>query len=311
MGKSNEDSSKMRVIVASLLASVLISASIADERAMTKLKIKFGRRQCSCQYDINENNCKASKFSCDKKCNGVAKNLKIKSYTFNLSAKKGKATVSQCTAPEPTTTEAPSGSGASGSGPTGSGGSGSEPLTGSGSGSGPMPPSGGEGLQCSCKCDCPDGSGECDCDCNCPMMSKALTCAAGFTKVCPKTEDSCPEDMDEVCPVFDMPMPAGRMMGGNAYGKDKGCQCVPDFLMSLMKAGMELLGQSGMTGRSLLDAENRAMTKLKIKFGKRQCSCQYDINKNNCKASKFSCDKKCNGAAKNLKIGSYTFNLSA
>merc|ERR1711963_992538 len=101
------------------------------------------------------------------------------------------------------------------------------------------------------------------------------------------------------------------MMGGNAYGKDKGCQCVPDFLMSLMKAGMELLGQSGMTGRSLLDAENRAMTKLKIKFGKRQCSCQYDINKNNCKASKFSCDKKCNGAAKNLKIGSYTFNLSS
>ena len=53
------------------------------------------------------------------------------------------------------------------------------------------------------------------------MMSKAVTCAAGFSKVCPMKGDTCPDDMEQVCPM--MPA-AGRNMGGNgnAYGKDKG-----------------------------------------------------------------------------------------
>ena len=74
-------------------------------------------------------------------------------------------------------------------------------------------------MQCQCKCNCPDGSGECDCDCNCPMTSKAVTCAEGFSKVCPMMEGKCPADMDMMCPNGAMT----RMAGGNGgEGSDKG-----------------------------------------------------------------------------------------
>ena len=51
------------------------------------------------------------------------------------------------------------------------------------------------------------------------MTSKALTCAPGFSKVCPMMGDMCPQDMDPVCPYNAM----SRMVGSAAYeGMDKG-----------------------------------------------------------------------------------------
>merc|ERR1719268_256891 len=156
-------------------------------------------------------------------------------------------------------------------------------------------------MQCACKCDCPQGSGECDCDCNCPMNSQAVNCAPGFSKVCPMSGDQCPPSMEQVCPSMPttMPMPAGRMMGGG----DRGCQCVPDFLLSLVMGAMTPAGRSA--------AVDRAMTKVTFKIGKTTCKCQYDINENDCKRSKFACDKKCNGKISGLELdgGNYVMNL--
>ena len=51
------------------------------------------------------------------------------------------------------------------------------------------------------------------------MTSKAVTCAEGFSKVCPMTEGQCPGDMDMMCPNGAM----SRMAGGNGgEGSDKG-----------------------------------------------------------------------------------------
>merc|ERR1711915_392894 len=145
------------------------------------------------------------------------------------------------------------------------------------------------------------GSGECDCDCNCPMNSQAVNCAPGFSKVCPMMGDQCPESMEQVCPSMPttMPMPAGRMMGAG----DRGCQCVPDFLLSLVMGAMTPAGRSA--------AVDRAMTKVTFKIGKTTCKCQYDINEKDCKKSKFACDKKCNGKISGLELdgGNYVMNL--
>merc|ERR1711970_1288204 len=110
----------------------------------------------------------------------------------------------------------PTGSG-SGPVPTGSGeepvpiGSGTGPVEPTGSGSGPPPM--GEGMPCSCRCDCPDGAEQCDCDCNCPMMSTSVTCAPGFTRVCPMMDDvsrgnatSSRQDDAWLIRIFRMPM---------------------------------------------------------------------------------------------------------
>merc|ERR1719342_1670017 len=173
-------------------------------------------------------------------------------------------------------------------------------MPGSGSGSGPMPPTGGsgsgEGMQCQCKCNCPDGSGECDCDCNCPMTSKAVTCAEGFSKVCPMMEGKCPADMDMMCPNGAMT----RMAGGNGgEGSDKGCQCVPDFLMAMVMPAP--------AGRSL----DRSSGKESFKIGKKTCKCDYKINAGNCKNSKITCDKKCSGSIKGVELedGMYVMDL--
>ena len=50
------------------------------------------------------------------------------------------------------------------------------------------------------------------------MTSKALTCAPGFSKVCPMMGDMCPQDMDPICPHNAM----SRMAGNAAEGMDKG-----------------------------------------------------------------------------------------
>jgi len=152
-------------------------------------------------------------------------------------------------------------------------------------------------MQCQCKCNCPDGSGECDCDCNCPMTSKAVTCAEGFSKVCPMMEGKCPADMDMMCPNGAMT----RMAGGNGgEGSDKGCQCVPDFLMAMVMqapAGRSLDRSSGEVSFKQMTAaaQREVFKKQKVKLGKKNCMCDFDLKMNTKCSGKATCDKKCSG----------------
>merc|ERR1712215_385669 len=308
MGKSRRRLNIMRSLLISLVLLVL-SVQADDFKGQ---KVTLGKRKCTCDFRLDmKETCKGS-AKCDKKCSGAGE-VEVGGCSFALQVKKGNGKISKCTcqAAQPTIgpitgsgsgPQPPTGSGSGPSPPIGSG-SGEQPvpLPGSGSGPGPQPPAGGEGMQCACKCDCPQGSGECDCDCNCPMNSQAVNCAPGFSKVCPMMGDQCPESMEQVCPSTPttMPMPAGRMMGAG----DRGCQCVPDFLLSLVMGAMTPAGRSA--------AVDRAMTKVTFKIGKTTCKCQHDINEKDCKKSKFACDKKCNGKISGLELdgGNYVMNL--
>merc|ERR1712123_109502 len=323
MGKSHRASLAMRFLWISLLALVL-AATVQAEECLEKEKVQLGRKKCVCDLclDMGEK-CKGT-AKCDKKCSGSGE-VEFGGCTFTLTVKKGKGKISKCSCVIPTEPTTGSGSGetpvpitGSGSGETpvpitGSG-SGEQPvpITGSGSGGVPMPitgsgsgapPAGGEGMQCSCKCDCPDGSGECDCDCNCPMTSKAVNCAPGFSKVCPMMGDACPQDMEPICPNN----AASRMAGGAGDGHiaDRGCQCIPDFLMDMVK--IQPLAPAGR-----MTAVDRAMTKATIQVGKKKCKCSYEMNAKNCKKSRFTCDKKCSGKASGVELedGMYMLDIA-
>merc|ERR1719495_436667 len=117
--------------------------SAAVDRAMTKVTFKIGKTTCKCQYDINEKDCKKSKFACDKKCNGKISGLELDggNYVMNLMVKKGKVAIQKC---EAKTTEPTGTGGGPGSGPgNGNGG-------GSGMGSGIGGGMGGMGTRCAC-----------------------------------------------------------------------------------------------------------------------------------------------------------------
>merc|ERR1712106_907191 len=297
MGKSHRAPLAMRFLWISLLASVLAVAVHAED--FKKEKIQLGKKKCLCDFslDIGEK-CKGT-AKCDKKCSGSG-DVELGGCSFTLAVKKGKGKISKCSC-EAASTEPTTGSG-SGETPV--------PITGSGSGETPVPisgsgapPAGGEGMQCSCKCDCPDGSGECDCDCNCPMTSKAVNCAPGFSKVCPMMGDACPQDMEPICPNNAM----SRMAGGAGDGRmaDKGCQCVPDFLMDMVK--IQPLAPAGR-----MTAVDRAITKATIQVGKKKCKCSYEMNAKDCKKSKITCDKKCSGKASGVELedGMYMLDIA-
>merc|ERR1711892_1118741 len=296
MGKSHRASFTMRFLGMSLLAIVLAATVHAED--FTKEKIQLGKKKCLCDFSLDvAEKCKGT-AKCDKKCSGSGE-VEIGGCSFTLVVKKGKGKISKCscktaTTAAPTTGETPVPMTGSGSGET------PVPITGSGSGA---PPAGGEGMQCSCKCDCPDGGGECDCDCNCPMTSKAVNCAPGFCKVCPMMGDACPQDMEPICPNNAM----GRMAGGAGDGHmaDKGCQCVPDFLVDMVK--IQPLAPAGR-----MTAVDRAMTKATIQVGKKKCKCSYEINADNCKKSKITCDKKCSGKASGVELedGMYMLDIA-
>merc|ERR1712128_380504 len=301
MGKSRRASFTMRFLGMSLLAIVLAATVQAED--FTKEKIQLGKKKCLCDFSLDvAEKCKGT-AKCDKKCSGSGE-VEIGGCSFTLVVKKGKCKISKCSCetaptlpPTETTTNTGSGSGETPVPMTGSG-SGPVPITGSGA-----PPAGGEGMQCSCKCDCPDGSGECDCDCNCPMTSKAVNCAPGFSKVCPMMGDACPQDMEPICPNNAM----GRMAGGAGDGHmaDKGCQCVPDFLMDMVK--IQPLAPAGR-----MTAVDRAMTKATIQVGKKKCKCSYEMNAKDCKKSKITCDKKCSGKASGVELedGMYMLDIA-
>jgi len=268
-----------------------------------KQKVTLGKKKCTCDFDIKMGTKCSGTAKCDKKCSGTG-TVEIGGCSFKLAMKKGKGKISGCTcAAQPTEAPAPTGTG-SGSGET------PVPMPGSGSGSEPMPPTGGsgsgapapgagEGMQCACKCTCPDGSGECDCDCNCPMTSKAVTCAEGFSKVCPMMEGQCPADMDVMCPNGAM----SRMAGGNGgEGSDKGCVCVPDFLMAMV--------MKPAAGRSSLDrSKGDKFEKQKVTLGKKKCTCDFDIKMGTKCSGTAKCDKKCSGTG-TVEIGGCSFKLA-
>merc|ERR1711936_1299239 len=245
---------------------------------------------------------------CDKKCTGTGA-VDVDPYSFTLAVKKGKGKISKCTVAamptvgpvEPTRT----GSG-SGPVPTGSGeepvpiGSGTGPVEPTGSGLGPPPM--GEGMPCSCRCDCPDGAEQCDCDCNCPMMSTSVTCAPGFTRVCPMMEDVCPEDTMMMCPGG-MPPAAGRMMHGSSGSS--GCQCAPDFLMALVQHAMPAATRLAATDRATDVIKNE-----KVKLGKRTCTCTFTMETKGTRCSgQAKCDKKCTGTGA-VDVDPYSFTLA-
>merc|ERR1712106_872146 len=297
MGKSHRASFTMRFLGMSLLAIVLAATVQAED--FTKEKIQLGKKKCLCDFSLDvAEKCKGT-AECDKKCSGSGE-VEIGGCSFTLVVEKGKGKISKCSCETPVpvpitgsgSEEPPMPITGSGSGPV--------PITGSGSGA---PPAGGEGMQCSCKCDCPDGGGECDCDCNCPMTSKAVNCAPGFCKVCPMMGDACPQDMEPICPNN----ATSRMAGGAGDGHmaDRGCQCVPDFLMDMVK--IQPLAPAGR-----MTAVDRAMTKATIQVGKKKCKCSYEMNAENCKKSKITCDKKCSGKASGVELedGMYMLDIA-
>merc|ERR1712128_295910 len=80
---------------------------------------------------------------------------------------------------------------------------------------------------------------------------------------CPMMGDACPQDMEPICPNN----AASRMAGGagNGHMSDRGCQCVPDFLMDMVK--IQPLAPAGR-----MTAVDRAMTKATIQVGNKKCS---------------------------------------
>merc|ERR1711970_940356 len=146
------------------------------------------------------------------------------------------------------------------------------------------------------------GAEQCDCDCNCPMMSTSVTCAPGFTRVCPMMEDVCPEDTMMMCPGG-MPPAAGRMMHGSSGSS--GCQCVPDFLMALV--------HHAMLAATRLDATDRATDVIKnekVKLGKRTCTCTFTMEPKGTRCSgQAKCDKKCTGTGA-VDVDPYSFTLA-
>merc|ERR1719481_1863839 len=200
----------------------------------------------------------------------------------------------------------------SGTNPPGKGSGSVTNPPGKGSGSGPAPTGLGSGpgpggeMKCSCQCDCPDGGSQCDCDCNCPMQSNAMKCAEGFTHVCPMKNDGCPPDTEKVCPKGmdedeeDVPTGQSRMGGGAA-----GCQCVPDFLMSLMKYYGGGAKPESRAGPDIFKNQ-------KIKMGKVSCTCTLTLLAAGTRLSpksKAVCDKKCTGTAKKVVLKGRSGNV--
>merc|ERR1719513_459504 len=92
-----------------------------------------------------------------------------------------------------------------------------------------------------------------------------------------------------------------RMAGGNGgEGSDKGCQCVPDFLMAMVMqapAGRSLDRSSGEVSFKQMTAaaQREVFKKQKVKLGKKNCMCDFDLKMNTKCSGKATCDKKCSG----------------
>merc|ERR1712027_289182 len=118
------------------------------------------------------------------------------------------------------------------------------------------------------------------------MQSQNLTCAVGFTQVCPMTDGECPKDMEKTCPKG---MEGSRSVQNKMADSPSGCQCVPDFLISLVAGHTEMPSERA--------APVADVIKKKLKVGKSTCTCTFNLlaagSKLNMKQSNGKCDKKC------------------
>merc|ERR1719369_1224895 len=111
-------------------------------------------------------------------------------------------------------------------------------------------------------------------------------------------EGQCPADMDVMCPNGAM----SRMAGGNGgEGSDKGCMCVPDFLMAMV--------MKPAAGRSLDRSKGDKFEKQKVTLGKKKCTCDFDIKMGTKCSGTAKCDKKCSGTG-TVEIGGCSFKLA-
>merc|ERR1719320_1113993 len=103
-----------------------------------------------------------------------------------------------------------------------------------------------------------------------------------------------------------------RMAGGNGgEGSDKGCQCVPDFLMAMVMqapAGRSLDRSSGSFKQQTATAQREVFKKQKVKLGKKNCMCDFDLKMNTKCSGKATCDKKCSGTG-TVEIKGCSFTL--
>jgi len=115
-------------------------------------------------------------------------------------------------------------------------------------------------------------------------------------------DDGCPPETEKVCPKGmeeEKPKGASRMAGGPA-----GCQCVPDFLISLVKKDV---GEEKYTRAAPDVFKNQ-----KIKMGKITCTCSLTLMAQGTKLSpksKATCDKKCSGVAKKVVLTGRSKNV--
>jgi len=115
--------------------------------------------------------------------------------------------------------------------------------------------------------------------------------------------DGCPPDTEKVCPkgmeeeASDV---ESRMDGGPS-----GCQCVPDFLMSLMKEDANGVKLESRAGPDIFKNQ-------KIRMGKVTCTCSLTLLAAGSKLSpksKAVCDKGCSGSAKKVVLKGRSGNV--
>ena len=116
--------------------------------------------------------------------------------------------------------------------------------------------------------------------------------------------------MEKVCPKGMEETRSVQIREGNSPA---GCQCVPDFLMSLVMGPTD-----GPTSRAAASGPD-VFKNEKVTVGKKSCKCTFSLmaagNKLSPK-SKASCDKKCSGTAKGLELEGesenvYTFDMKS
>ena len=165
-----------------------------------KEKVKIGKKTCLCTFSLIADGTKLSpksKAKCDKKCSGVAKKVSIEGArgVFTFDMMVKRGKVTLLRG-EFNTPTTPSGS----TRPTPT----PAPYTTQTTPPGPPRPTPGTEV-----------------------------CATGFTRVCPMMDDRCPPGTEKICPKgmeVDTRQALNRHDGGSS-----GCQCIPDFLISLMK----------------------------------------------------------------------------
>merc|ERR1719348_2980506 len=121
----------MRTVAGLLLVTLIIDISLAVK--FTGVRVKLGKRDCTCDFTVVPKDPCTAKAKCDKKCSGKGM-VEVEGYEMEMKCSKGKCAVSSCQdGGAATTIPTGSGSGRSGSGAT------PLPITGSGSGEEPVP----------------------------------------------------------------------------------------------------------------------------------------------------------------------------